>query len=92
MSDPVTINGVNCSREKLHSALGARLDALPDEVRETKRFMLGQMRGLGFGIMKHRFGAPEVLLEGRGERRSQLSRESRGPRAVSNALERLFAS
>jgi N12 class adenine-specific DNA methylase len=91
-SDPVTINGATYSREKLLSALGARLDALPDEVRETRRFMLGQMRGLAFGIIKHRFGAPEVFLEGQGERQSQLSRESQGPRAVSNALERLFAS
>ena len=90
--DPVTINGVSCAREKVLPALVARLDALPDEVRESRRFMLGQMRGLGFGIMKHRFGAPEVFLNGQGERRSQLSRESQGPRAVFNALERLFAS
>lgn len=90
--DPVTIKGVTCSRDRLLPALGARLDTLPDEVRETRRFVLGEMRGLAFGIMKHRFGAPEVFLEGRGERRSQLSRESQGPRAVLNALERLFSS
>ena len=65
---------------------------MPEEVRETRRFGLGQMRGLGFGIIKHRFGASEVFLEGQGERQTQLSRESQGPRACLNALERLFAS
>jgi N12 class adenine-specific DNA methylase len=90
--DPVTINGVSCSREKLLTALGARLDALPDDVGESRRFVLGRMRGLAFGITKHRFGAPEVFLEGRGSRQASLSRESQGPRACLNALERLFAS
>ena len=42
---------------------------------------LGRMRGLTFGIVKHRFSSPEVFLEGRGERQAQLSRESQGPRA-----------
>src|SRR3954469_22021506 len=66
--------------------------ALPDEVRETRRFMLGRMRGLAFGIVKHKFSSPEVFLEGQGERLAQLSRESQGPRACLNALERLFGS
>ena len=90
--DPVTIDGVACPREKLVSVLGGCLDALPAEVRETRRFVLGRMRGLTFGIVKHRFSPPEVFLEGRGERQAQLSRESQGPRACLNALERLFGS
>ena len=90
--EPATLDGVVYPREKFLSALGARLEALPEEVRETRRFVLGQMRGLTFGVVMHRFSAPEVFLEGRGERRSQLSRESQGPRAVSNALERLVSS
>src|SRR5690606_33979866 len=45
-----------------------------------------------FGIIKHRFGAPEVYLEGQGTRHAQLGRDSQGPRAVLNALERLFSS
>ena len=89
---PRPSTGFEYPREKFLSALGARLDALPDEVRESRKFVLGQMRGLAFGIIQHRFGAPEVFLEGQGERRSQLSRDSQGPRAVSNALERLFSS
>ena len=53
--------------------------------------MLGQMRGLTFGIVKHRFSPPEVFLAGTGRAaEAQLSRDSQGPRAYLNALERLF--
>ncbi|ODU01095.1 MAG: hypothetical protein ABS79_02265 [Planctomycetes bacterium SCN 63-9] len=90
--DPVTIDGTVCPREKLLAVLGGCLDSLPAEVRETRRFVLGRMRGLAFGIVKHKFSSPEVFLEGRGIREAQLSRESQGPRACLNALERLFAS
>ena len=76
--DPVTIDGVACPRERLLSVLGRCLDALPDGVRETRRFVLGRMRGLTFGIIKHRFGPPEVFLEGRGMRQTPaLSRVAR---------------
>jgi hypothetical protein len=90
--DPVSIDGAVCPREKLLAVLGGCLDLLPAEVRETRRFVLGQMRGLTFGITKHKFSSPEVFLEGRGIREAQLSRESQGPRACLNALERVFAS
>ena len=90
--DPATIGGVTCPRDRLLAALGARLDALPDGVTETRRFVLGRMRGLAFGLVKHRFGPPEVFLEGRGMRQMPLTRDSQGPRACWNAAERLFAS
>jgi hypothetical protein len=90
--EPVTIGGVTCPRDRLLPALGARLDVLPEEVRETSRFVLGRMRGLAFGVVKHRFGPPEVFLEGRGLRQTPLARDSQGPRACLNAAERLFTS
>jgi N12 class adenine-specific DNA methylase len=90
--DPVTVDGVACPKEKLLSVLGGCLDALPEEVKETRRFVLGQTRGLTFGIVKHRFSPPEVFLEGCGMRQTQLSRDSQGPRACLNAVERLFTS
>ena len=89
--DPVTIDGVACPPGRLLSVLGVSLDALPDGVRETRRFVLGRTRGLTFGIIKHRLSPPEVFLEGQGMRQVQLSRESQGPRAFWNAVERLFA-
>ena len=45
--------------------------------------------GLKFGIVLDPQFAPEVYLEGATTRRSPLSREHHGPRAVLNALERL---
>jgi N12 class adenine-specific DNA methylase len=89
--DPVVIGGEVCPRDKLLSTLGACLERHPAEVGETRRFPLGTMRGLDFGLVRFRYSSPEVYLEGAGVRRSPLSRESQGPRAVLNALERLFA-
>src|SRR5206468_2539434 len=41
--DPVIIDGVACPKERLLSALGGCLVALPDEVKETRRFVLGRV-------------------------------------------------
>ena len=90
-NDPVLIHGSRIPADKIVSALGAVLDSLPSEVRETRRFAIGTMRGLSFGLIKYRFSAPEVYLEGAGVRQTHLSRDSQGPRAVLNALERLFS-
>jgi N12 class adenine-specific DNA methylase len=90
--DQVVIGGTPCPRDKLISVLGARLDAIPDDVTETRRFTLGKVQGLTFGIVKHRYSAPDVFLEGQGLREAALSRDSQGPRAVLNAVERLIAS
>ena len=69
--------------------LGARLDALPQYVQQSRRVPLGVYHGLKFGIVLDPQFAPEVYLEGATARRSPLSREHHGPRAVLNALERL---
>jgi hypothetical protein len=69
--------------------LGDALDTLPVQVSQTKRFPLGQYRGLRFGVLMHPLGASEVYLEGAATRDALLSREHHGPRAVLNALERL---
>jgi N12 class adenine-specific DNA methylase len=73
-------------------ALGGRLKSLPERVRETGRFPLGRFRGLGFGLVIHAQGSREVYLEGATTRFAPLARESHGPRAVLNALERLAGS
>ena len=55
----------------------------------ASRVPLGVYRGLHFGLTLDPQFAPEVYLEGAITRRSPLSREHHGPRAVLNALERL---
>jgi hypothetical protein len=72
--------------------LGLRLKSLPEKVRETSRFALGRFHGLTFGLVIHSQGSREVYLEGTATRFTPLSRESHGPRAVLNALERLSGS
>ena len=89
-NEPTTIRGARIPADKFVSALGAFLDTLPKEVSETRRFPIGTIRGLSFGIVKYRFSAPDVYLEGQGSRKTPLASESQGPRAVSNALERLI--
>ena len=84
--DPITVGDRS---DDAPAALGRRLDALPETVRETKRFPLGRYRGLAFGLVLHPGGAAEVFLEGAATRHGMLSRDHRGPRAVLNALDRL---
>ena len=84
--DPITVGDRD---DDAPAALGRRLDALPETVRETKRFPLGRYRGLAFGLVLHPGGAADVYLEGAATRHGMLSRDHRGPRAVLNALDRL---
>ena len=90
--DPLTIGDRPCNRPMSWTVLGHRLDALPEKVRETRRFPLGRYRGLAFGLVLHPGGAADVFLEGAATRHGMLSRDHRGPRAVLNALDRLADS
>jgi hypothetical protein len=87
--DPITIGSRAYGREDAPSVLGSQLEALPRNVRETRRVPLGVYRGLRFGLVLHPHFPPEVYLEGAATRQSMLSREHQGPRAVLNALERM---
>ena len=80
------------ARDDELAALGHRLDALPEQVRESRKITLGRYRGLDFGLVLHASGAGDVFLEGATIRHGMLSRDHRGPRAVLNALDRLAAS
>jgi N12 class adenine-specific DNA methylase len=73
-------------------AFGNALNRLPDLVDHRRQFLLGKYRGLDFGLMKYPGGAVDVYLEGEAFRADQLFRDSRGPRAVWNALNRLVDS
>jgi hypothetical protein len=87
--DPITIGSRAHAREDAPGVLGGQLEALPRNVRETRRVPLGVYRGLRFGLVLHSHFPPDVYLEGTATRQSMLSREHQGPRAVLNALERL---
>jgi hypothetical protein len=87
--DPITIGKRAWSREDAPSVLADQLDHLPRNVGDTTRVPLGTYRGVRFGMVLHPQFPPDVYLEGAGTRRSTLSRDHQGPRAVLNALERL---
>jgi hypothetical protein len=87
--DPITIGSRAYSHEDTPGVMGSQLEAVPRNVRETRRVPLGVYRGLRFGLVLHAHFPPDVYLEGAATRRSMLSREHQGPRAVLNALERL---
>ena len=89
--DALIVGGRQCRGEEL-KRLGAALDALPERVREASRVPLGTFSGLRFGLILYPQGVREVFLEGAATRHAQLARESHGPRAVLNALERLADS
>jgi N12 class adenine-specific DNA methylase len=88
-ADPVTIGKQVWSREDVATALARQLDRLPLAVHDTTRVPVGTYRGLRFGLILHPSFPPDVFLEGAITRRSTLSRDHQGPRAVLNALERL---
>jgi N12 class adenine-specific DNA methylase len=87
--DPIAIGGRTPAREDISDVLGGKLDALPRNVRDTRRVPLGIYCGLDFGLVLLPQFPPSVYLEGAIARQSALSREHQGPRAVLNALERL---
>jgi N12 class adenine-specific DNA methylase/predicted RNA methylase len=87
--DPLTVGGRAYGANDAMTGLERRLKALPEKVRATERFPLGQYRGLDFGIVLHGNGAADIYLEGQTVRHGMLSRDHRGPRAVLNALDRL---
>ena len=88
----VTIAGREIPRDEASTALGKRLDSLPEQVFETTRISLGTFRGMGFGIVLHPSFAPEVYLAGAATRTTDAIARAHGPRAVLNALERLAGS
>lgn len=90
--DSVAVGNRPCRREDAVGVLGKVLDGLPEKSATTRSFPLGRFRGLEFGIVLHPNGAADVFLQGLVTRHTMLSRESRGPRAVLNALDRLVGS
>ena len=91
-NDPIEINGRQPLADQRIPALGAMLDRIPDLVSRTQRFRLGLFHGLEFGVERHADGTSDVYLVGATDRTTMLAKESHGPRAVLNALNRLSDS
>jgi hypothetical protein len=91
-TEAVTIGMRTYSRHDALAALTSRLHALPASVSEVRTVPLGTYRGLQFGLVLHPQGTPEVYMEGILTRCAQLARESYGPRAILNAVERLVGT
>jgi hypothetical protein len=87
--DPITLDGHGSAEEK---ALARVLNGIPDKVQRTSRVPLGTFQGLRFGLIIHPGSSREVFLEGATTRETQLARDSQGPRATLNALDRLAGS
>jgi len=90
--DLISIDGRACLSGDVPTQLGHRLESLPATVAQATRLLVGQFRGLMFGLMLHPSFHPDVFLEGAMARTTSLSRDQPGPRAVLNALERLAGS
>jgi N12 class adenine-specific DNA methylase len=86
----ISINNRRLTPKESEAVLGGSLDELPKHVHQERTFPIGKYCGLSFGVILHPQFAPELYLEGAVTRQSRLSRESHGPRAVLNALERLI--
>jgi hypothetical protein len=71
----------------VESALARVLNAIPENVDRQRRYPLGMYHGLAFGIERHPGGTTDVYLEGKTFRKSMLSRDAQGPRAVNQRPE-----
>jgi N12 class adenine-specific DNA methylase len=85
----IIIGGRGVSQKDAPEALTRALERVPEIV--DRKFPLGKYRGLTFGI-EHRWGGAHIYLTGEAELTATLSKESRGARAVLNALSRITDS
>jgi N12 class adenine-specific DNA methylase/SAM-dependent methyltransferase len=87
--DRIVVWGKSLSHPDAAAALNRALERLPEVA--DRPFPLGTYRGLGFGVEYH-WNAADVYLAGEAVVRTPLSKESRGARAVLNALVRVAGS
>ncbi len=78
-----------CRRDEAQALLASRLESVPEAALQVRKLALGMFRGLAYGLVLHPHRGPDVYLEGTASRQASLSRDSRGPRAVLNAVERI---
>ncbi|MCE9564613.1 MAG: DEAD/DEAH box helicase family protein [Planctomycetes bacterium] len=86
----ITVGNRNVSPQE--PAFANALSRIPEDVTNSRQYPLGRYRGLAFGIVRHPGGAGDVYLEGELTRHAMLSKDSQGPRAVMNSLNRIVGS
>ena len=89
IDDLISFDNRTCLADDVLPHLDRLLESLPDRVSQSTRHLVGQYRGLMFGVLLHPNFRPDVFLAGATTRTTSLSRDQAGPRAVLNALERL---
>ncbi|WP_437200902.1 hypothetical protein [Planctomicrobium sp. SH664] len=87
--DPVTINGRSVHSDDLIPALTSKLESLPSLFNQPIKITFGTYQGLEFGLIVDPEFPAEVYLRGEITRKTRLSKDHQGPRAVLNAVERL---
>lgn len=90
--DPLFVDDRACLLDEVSTQLGQRLESLPIRVAQRTRTLIGQFRGLVFGLIQYPSFHPELFLEGALSRTTSFGRDHVGPRAVLNALEQLAGS
>jgi hypothetical protein len=88
----VTISGRAIQHNELIAALTSKLEWVPALIGQSMKFSFGTYHGLEFGLILDPEFPSEVYLRGTITRKSRLSHDYQGPRAVLNALERLARS
>ncbi len=78
--------------DQISAPLAEQLDRLPERVNVDRRYYLGEIQGLKFGIVVFPHGPREVFVEGATTRTESMSKDHQGPRAVLNAVMRLVNS
>ncbi|TWT51733.1 hypothetical protein KOR42_34200 [Thalassoglobus neptunius] len=88
-SDGISFDGRSSHPDDLVKALDSRIQRTPAHVSSRTQRLIGEFRGLAFGIVLYPYSRPEVYLQGKCSRTRTLSNDNAGPRAVLNALTRL---
>ncbi len=86
------IQGQRILSDDLFRALDDALLRIPERTQSIRHFALGKYHGLEFGIQVTPYGSKDVYVKGATTRLADTARDSLGPKAVMNALERIASS
>ncbi|WP_437207100.1 DEAD/DEAH box helicase family protein [Planctomicrobium sp. SH664] len=87
--EPITISESAVPRGELIPALTNKLESLPTLIGHTTKIPFGTYHGLEFGLILDPEFSLEIYLQGQLTRKTRLSKDHQGPRAILNAVERL---